>query len=31
LASPVTFVGVVRRVVLPNPSLEARVRCRCEQ
>ena len=29
--SPGTFVGVVRSVVSPNPSLEARVRCRCQK
>ena len=29
--SPGTFVGVVRFVVSPNPSLEARVRCRCQK
>ena len=26
-----TFVGVLRSVVSPNPSLEARVRCRCQK
>ena len=29
--SPGTFVGVVRPAVSPNPSLEARVRCRCQK
>jgi len=29
--SPVTFVGALRCVVSPRPSLVARVRCRCQQ